>query len=239
MREFRALVRRAFKLLRKEGPVSLGKHTLSFAVYLWRRIYYSRRVYLYEHSLVPRDRSRFLPKLDSWELRILRSNEDADRVASEGFEDLREPFVFSGRGLESGAVAFCVYVGTELAHVGWLAVDERGRKAVDRMPFTVAFDAGQACTGGTYTSPKYRGKGLMPYGYFERFEYLKERGFTTSRNSVEVSNVPSHKAHARFNPTIHGIGRYRRFLWWTDWRVEELPGGPSVGMPPTLPGGRK
>ena len=87
-----ALIRRAFSLLREEGPVQLLKRTGAFAVYLHRRIFYSRSAYLYEHSLVPRDRAAFLPRLESWELRIVHSNEEADRVAAEGLEDFREGF---------------------------------------------------------------------------------------------------------------------------------------------------
>ncbi len=238
VRELRALVQRAFSLARREGLGSLLRHSLSFIAYLWHRLFFFRTVYLYEHAIVPRDRHAFLPRLDSWELRILHSNEDAERVAAEGFEDLRKSFVFAPREFDSGAVAFCVYAGTELAHVGWLAVDARAKQAVDRMPFDVDFDSGQGCTGGTYTRPEYRGKGLMAYGYYERFEYLRQRGFTSSRNSVEVGNVSSQKAHAKFNPTIYGIGRYRKVLGWRQWRVEELPDGPCQGMPPRALGRR-
>lgn len=235
---FRALFRRAVSLLRHEGVTSLLRHSWSFLTFAVGRGFMSREVYLYEHSLVPRDRERFLPRLQSWELRVLQSNADADAAAAEGLEDLRESFVFGARSLNSGAIAFCVYVDRRLAHVGWLAVDERGKHAVDRMPFQVAFDAGQACTGGTYTRPEYRGQGLMPYGYYERFEYLRARGFTSSRNSVEVNNIASQKAHSRFEPTIYGVGRFRKLLWWEDWRVRELPGGPRTGMPPVVSGNR-
>ena len=234
-----ALCRQALVLLKKEGPIALFKRAVAFFAYVCRRAVLWRTVYLYEHALVPRDRNAFLPRLGSWEMRILHSNEEADSVVAEGFEDVREAFVFAHRSLETGAVAFCVYAGRELAHVGWLAVDARGKRAVDGMPFEVAFESGQACTGGTYTIPKYRGKGLMPYGYYERFEYLRSRGFTTSRNSVEVSNVSSQKAHAKFNPTIYGIGKYRKVLWWKRWRVEALPGGPFIGMPPVPSSGHR
>jgi GNAT superfamily N-acetyltransferase len=232
----RLLVKRAFTLLKKEGPGQLLRQFLAFARYLWHRWFLRRTVYLYEHTFVARDRSNFLPRLESWELRVMTSNEDADRVAAEGFDDYREAFVFAHRSLDAGAVAFCVYVEKELAHVGWLAVDAKGKSVVDKFPFHVAFEQGQACTGGTYTMPKYRGKGLMPYGYYERFEYLRARGFTSSRNSVAVDNVSSQKAHTKFNPTIYAIGRYRKFLWWTSWRTEELPNGPAIGMPPAWRG---
>ncbi len=227
-----ALVRRAFTLLRARGFLHVLRRTFAFIGYLNGRIFFARSVYLYEHSLEPLERTAFLPRLDSWELRILHTNEDADRVAEEGYEDLRDSFVFGRRSLRSGAVAFCVYSHKALVHVGWLAIDARGKSAVDRMPFSVAFDAGQACTGGTYTRPEYRGKGLMPYGYYERFEYLRAKGFTSSRNSVEINNTASHRAHSRFNPTIYGIGHYRKVLWWKRWKVDAFPGGPTRGMPP-------
>ncbi len=208
----RLLVRRGFTLLRKEGPVYFAKRMFSFSGYLVRRHFINQTVYLYEHSLESRDRQDYLPHLDSWELRVIHSNEDADAVAADGFEDYRDTFVFARRSLDKGAVAFCVYTNKELAHVGWLAVDAEGKGAVYRFPFEVAFENGQACTGGTYTIPKFRGRGLMPYGYFERFEYLRARGFTSSRNSVTVDNVASHKAHSRFSP---------HHLW--HWPVPEIP----------------
>jgi len=231
-RELRALIRRAVNLARHEGPASLARHAFSFLAFLFHRVYMRRDVYLYEHSLEARDRSLFLPRLESWELRIIHSDADADTVAAEGLEDLRESYIYASRSLDWGAIVFCVYVERRLAHVGWVAVSERGKNAVDRMPFRVSFDACQACTGGTYTRPEYRGKGLMAYGYFERFEYLRTHGFTSSRNSVEVRNVSSQKAHAKFNPTIYGRGKYRKVLRWVTWRTEGLPGGPRRGMPP-------
>jgi hypothetical protein len=118
------------------------------------------------------------------------------------------------------------------------AVDALGKNSVDKMPFHVAFDAGQACAGGTYTIHKFRGMGLMGYGYYERFEYLRQRGFTSVRNSVLVSNVTSQKAHAKFEPLIYGVGRHRKVFRWTSWRTEALRGGPHRGMPPPLSGGR-
>ena len=226
-----ALARRSRTVLRKEGPAGLLKRAGAFIAFLGSRVLYAETAYLYEHSVVPRDRKQFLPRLDSWELRVMRSNAEADAVAAEGFEDFRDAFVFARRSLDAGAVVFCVYVGAELAHVGWLAVDAAGKKSIDRAPYSVAFESGQACTGGTYTIPAYRGKGLMPYVYYERFEYLRARGFTSSRNCVEVSNTSSQKAHARFNPTIYGVGRFRKVLWWQSWREAPLPGGPRRGMP--------
>jgi hypothetical protein len=117
----RALARRGGRLLRTEGPWAVLRQAWSFSGWLIGRAFHFRTVYLYEHALVPRDRAKYLPRVDSWELRIIHSNEEADRVVAEGFEDLRDVFVFSHRSLDKGAIAFCVYIGTELAHVGWVA----------------------------------------------------------------------------------------------------------------------
>lgn len=226
------LVRRSIALMRAEGMAVLLRQGLSFTGFLVGRLVFFRTVYLYTHEILPRERAHFLPRLDAWELRIIHSNAEADQVAAEGLQDLRDVFVFSHRSLDKGAIAFCVYVGGELAHVGWVAVDAAGKNSVDKVPFHVAFEAGEACTGGTYTVPRFRGKGLMGYGYYERFEYLRERGFVASRNSVTVSNISSQKVHSKFNPVIYGTGRYRKVLRWESWREAALPGGPSRGMPP-------
>ena len=226
---------RAAAILREEGPVQLLRSVVAAAL---SPVAVDWKLYLYEHSLEPRDRSRFLPRLDAWELRVLHSNAETDAAVADGFEDFRTVFHPARRRLDAGAVAFCVYAGAEFAHVGWLAVNQAGKDAFDAIPYTVAFDAGQACTGGTYTVPKFRGRRLMPYGYYERLEYLRSRGYVSSRNVVGVSNVASQKAHAGFNPIIHGIGHYRRVLWWRSWREELFPGGPCRGMPPVRHAGR-
>lgn len=233
--ELSMLMRRSVALLRSDGMAELLRHGLAFLGFLVGRLFFARTVYLYKHEIQLRERARFLPRLDSWELRIIHSNAEADQVAAEGLQDLRDVFVFSHRSLDKGAIAFCVYVGGELAHVGWVAVDAAGKNSVDKIPFRVAFAAKEACTGGTYTIPKFRGKGLMGYGYYERLEYLREKGFVVSRNSVTISNIASQKVHAKFNPVIYGKARYRKVLRWESWREMRLPGGPCRGMPPEAP----
>ncbi|MBN1855688.1 MAG: hypothetical protein JW846_01890 [Dehalococcoidia bacterium] len=226
-----ALVR-AMSIVRTEGPLALFRHAVGFSAVLSRGFYRKLDVYLYRHALVERDGAAYLPRLDSHELRVVESNEQAEQLVSEGFEDFRQLFLFSRRNLAYGAVAFCVYVDKRLAHIGWVAVDEKAKAYVDAVPFRVAFDQGEACTGGSHTFPRYRGKGLMVYGYYVRLEYLRVKGFTASRNSVEVHNVASHRAHAKFSPEITGVGWYRRVLGWSRWTESPFPGGPVVGIPP-------
>ena len=232
-----ALASRALSVLRTEGVGALLRHTLGFVDFLFRHVYRRQEVYLYEHSIMPRPRDKFLPRLDSYDLRVVHSNEEADRLVVEGLEDFRSVFVFSRRSIEKkGTIAFCVYAGSELAHIGWAALDEESRRCIDGLPYRVAFGERQACTGGTHTVPKYRGRGLMAYGYYERFEYLRERGYVSSRNAVAVTNVASQKAHARFAPTVYGVGHYTRLLWWSRWKEETLSASGLQAPLSRLPG---
>lgn len=228
-----ALITRAVRLLRTEGPGSLLRHGVSFGAFLLGRVFKYSRAYLYEYVLTPRDERNFLPRLDSWDVRIIHSNAEADAVAREGMEDIRKVFVYSPRAFDRGGVAFCVYVSGALAHVGWLALTSEAKESIDRLPYHVDFDAGQACTGGTYTIDRFRGKGLMAYGYYLRLEYLRRLGYKSSRNAVAVSNVTSQRVHAKLDPEIRGTGRLIRVLRWSNWKEEPLPGGPVRGLPPT------
>jgi hypothetical protein len=224
---------RSRALLREEGLLSLLRHAVAFAGELSKRLYRRREVFLYHHHLIERDGSAFRPRLDEFELHIVESDVKANELAAAGYEDFRQLFLLSGRNLSRGAVAFCVYVGQRLAHIGWVSMSDTSKQCVDPYPFHVAFDRGEACTGGTYTVPEYRGKGLMAYGYYERFEYLRKLGYTSSRNSVERGNVSSQRAHAKFSPEIVGTACFRRFLFRTRWTECPFPDGPRIGMPPS------
>lgn len=228
----RALSARALAILRTEGSMALLRHTLTYGAFLSRRVIRYNRSYLYLHDVRAREEEKFLPRLDSWDVRIIHSNAEADAVAAEGFEDLRKVFVHSPESLRRGAIAFCIYVERALAHIGWLALTPQAKECVDRLPYTVDFANGESCTGGTYTVPRFRGKGLMAYGYFLRFEYLRRLGYSSSRNAVRVNNRASQKAHSRFNPEIYGTGRLIQVLRWRAWSETPFPGGPVRGLPP-------
>lgn len=186
--------------------------------YVGSRIYCRKYFYLFEHTIKPRDPAPFLPRLDNYEMRVVASNPEADRLAAEMGFDFREHILNARRRLERGVVAFPLFAGGEFAYVGWTALDAGAKAALDAHPYTVDFAGGQACTGGTFTMPAFRGRGLMTYGYYRAFEFLAQRGFVSTRNVVEVGNVASQKAHARFVPRVCARARYTRLLWWVWWR---------------------
>jgi len=175
-------------------------------------------------ELIPRDEKAFLPRLDAWDVRIIRTNEEADAVAKEGFEEKR-PMLLRRKG--SRISARCLSIRRGRLHM----VRSRSASTLTA-PYHVDFNGGQACTGGTYTIERFRGKGLMAYGYYLRLEYLRKLGYKTSRNAVAVANITSQKVHAKLDPEIRGTGRFIKVLRWSHWKEEPLPGGPARGLPP-------
>jgi len=218
---------RARQVVENEGPLVL----LELVARKYLADY--RRFRLYEHHHRAWPHGAFLPRLDHLEERFISSNEEADELAR-AHQDIRGLIANGRRGLASGAVAFCVYSGHEVAHVAWVATSERGRRAVDRLGYAVRFDDGEAWTGAAYTVPAFRGRGLLAYGCYRRFEYLLQRGCAVSRGAVEMSNMASHRATMRFEPRIYAIGRQWRLMgkrWWRERVVDWQCGAGGEGHP--------
>ena len=222
--------RRANDILRKEGPKEFYVLASDFFA---SRLYKYEEYYLYEHTLKPRDEKLFLPATKDYELRLIRTNTEADRLAKDTGFDFRKNLIKGKERLESGCIAFVVIVGGKLAHIGWVATDEKGKEALDPLPYKVDFTAHQACTGGTYTFPEFRDKKLMAYGYYARFEYLRQQGFKTTRNAVEAYHLASQKTHAKVGPAVLGKAGSRTLLGKKSWKERPLkPGEVPAGLTP-------
>jgi len=215
------LLRRAKYICQTEGLIPLARRGFSFVAGLF---FLYRTYYLYEHTPSNArnlNEADFMPKIDSFTFKIISTNQEADELEAEGL-DLDSQTTAARERLAKGGIAFCIFVGPELAHIGWVAMTEEARRGVDALPYHVDFGNGQACTGGTVTTPKYRGKGLMTYGYWRRFQYIGEKGVRISRNAVDTSNVASQKVHAKFNPEIYARARYLKILRWKSWKEKPL-----------------
>jgi hypothetical protein len=212
-----ALLSRAMDILRREGPVEVTRRGLR---YISQSLFRYGTFDLYEHSIELRDEDRFRPKVWDFTFRIVSSNEEADDLVREGFEDIRRlPVLVDVRKcLDSGAIAFCFFAGQELAHIGWVALSEEAKSCFDNLPYRVRFSNAQACTGGTVTLPKYRGNGFMQYGYFKRFQFLQAKGYSTTRNAVDRHNSAAQSAHGKFNPRVYGKARYLKVASWHWWK---------------------
>ena len=174
--------------------------------------------HLYEHTLEERNEADFMPKIQDFTFKIIHTNQEADELAQATGYDFRRRFVNARHSLDKGAIAFCFFVEGEIAHIGWVALSKEAKHTFDYLPYRVNFSNGEACTGGTETIPEYRGKSLMTYGYFKRFQFLREKGMTASRNAVSKSNIASQRAHAKFGPKTYAQARYLKLLWWEFWK---------------------
>ena len=214
-----AMLKRAKDILKTEGLKPLLTRGYAF-VSVWLVQY--RDYYLYEYTIKERNEAEYLPEIQDFTFKIISSNKEADKLAEAMGSDFRRRFVTARSMLDKGAIAFCIFVKGEIAHIGWVALSEEAHKAVDNLPYRVDFSNHKACTGGTQTIPQYRGKGLMAYGYFKRFEFLREKGIVVSRNAVAKSNIASQKAHAKFSPRVHAEAKHLRLLWWHFWKEKPL-----------------
>jgi hypothetical protein len=216
---FRNIINKVTNIVNQEGFRGLLAKCLTFPA---KRGFLGMRYEVrdcYEHTMEEKNAEDFLPRLADFTCHVVHTEQQADELEAEGYE-FRSRQAAAGKALSSGAIAVCVFVKHELAHIGWIAVSEEARPYVDHW-VEVDFTNKEACTGNTLTIPKYRGTGLMKYGYYKRFEILREMGILKSRSSVGIDNIASHRVHARFSHRIYAKVRYFRFLGYDFWR--ELP----------------
>jgi len=210
-RSWPLLVRRAGGVLREEGPFML------LLVAFRRYIFDYRCFYLYEHRHVVRDATPFLPSLDAFDEHFVSSNDEADRLAGER-QDFRDIVPCARLALDRGAVAFCVYTGNELAHVGWLAMSAPARRVLDPLGYEVDFESGVAWAGRAYTVRGYRGRRLLTYSGLRRLEYLLDSGVARSRTAVEMGNAIARRATTCFGPRVYATGCQLCLFRWRRWK---------------------
>lgn len=215
---FNTLFRRAKYIFRTEGLISLLRQGFALlAGYFFRY----RTCYLYEYAVGQGDEAQFTPRIQDFTLEVISTNQQADELTARGL-DFHLQDSRAQQRLDKGAIAFCVFVGQELAHIGWVALNEEAKESLNEPPYKVDFANGEACVGGVWTNPKHREKGLMAYGYFKRSQFLKQRGKVLTRASVAKNNIVSQKMFAKFDSRVYAEGRYLKILCWKSWKEEPL-----------------
>lgn len=211
------LLSRAKYLLTHQGLPTLIKNGASF---LLRSVFSCGTFTLYEHPIIEFDEKKHLPRINDVTFVIVSGEEQVRELADQGFENIcRTRLVPDPRKcLASGAIAFCFFVDKELAHIGWVGLSEEAKNSFDDIPYFVDFSHGQACTGGVVTIPKYGGNGLMAYNYYKRLEFLRQKGYKTSRNAVRKGNTVSEKMNGKFAPRIFTEARliklFGKRIYW-------------------------
>jgi ribosomal protein S18 acetylase RimI-like enzyme len=169
--------------------------------------------YLYACRLSKRNEADFLPKIREFTLKTISTIKELDDLTAAGF-DLSLDSPITRRGIEKGAVAFLLFVGTELASRELVATSAAAKAAIDKYPYKVDFEHAEACASGVWTNPKFRNQGLHLYVFYKAYDYLRENGIQLVRSIVWIDNIAAQKAHARFAPDIkkYARGRYFKIL---------------------------
>jgi hypothetical protein len=205
-------ISRAKYIFLTEGLIPLVRQGFSF---ITRFFYQDNYYYIIEHSPRRLEEKDFLPSLRNYRFELVES--EGSRSGSAGYVYLTEKVVDAREKLEAGAVAFCVFHENDLASIGWVALDEKAQGSLFQPPYRVDFAAGEASTGGGWTNPSYRGKGLAAYIYFKRLEYIWGKGIKSVKAAVITGNLASLKMHSRFSPVVKSMGRDLKILNHRSW----------------------
>jgi len=173
-------------------------------------VYYYTTYYLTveEIKLKEENEARYMPKMQDFTFKIVSSNQEADELAAHGLEFRSRPLKYRER-LDKGAIAFCIFVGRELAHISWFAFTEEAKQTFSFVPQKVDFANNEAYGGDNWTNPKYRGMGLATYKHFKAYQLLRERGKSVCRGILWKDNLLSQKT---LNPKIYAGGCYLNLL---------------------------
>ena len=215
------LLRRANYIRETEGLIPLAKRGFPFVV---RYFFQCNTFYLSQKAvdnIKNLNEADFMPKIDSFTLKIVSNSQEADELETEGLEFCSHIMNVRER-LDKGAVALCVFVGPELASVEWVAMTQEAKDCVDEPPFEVDFSNNEVCTAGGWTNPKYRRRGLAPYVHFKTLYFIWERGKVLERTSSLKGNIASHRAYAKFSSKRYAEARYLRILCWKWWKEKPL-----------------
>jgi len=215
------LLRRAKRVYEAEGSRPLARRGLAFLRYC---LFYYQSYYLYADPIDHlRDLSEadFLPKVDGFTVKVVSSNEEADELEASGLP-FRSQIAGAGERLDREAVALLIFVEKELVYVNWAALTEQAQRAIGEPPYRLDLASREACSGGLWTHPCYRRRGLRRYGRFLLLRFLQQRGIRTKRTAIAKRNVIAQQGRHEYPLGPQGEGRYLRVLWWKSWKEKPL-----------------
>ena len=215
----RFIINRARDILKTEGLASVLRRGFLFLV---RPFFDYYTVYLYETTLEnfqTLNETDFKPKMNNFTLMIVSTNKEADRLEAEGLE-FRSSTRYSRQILDKGAVALCIFVGRELANIGWLIMTKQANDTL-RSNTKVDFSNNEVYGGPAWTNPKYRRMGFQQYNTFKRRQFVFSKGKTAIRTDISKSNIASQVATGKV-ASKYGEARYLKIMWWKFWKEKPL-----------------
>jgi hypothetical protein len=194
--------------------------------FILRRFYQYGTYDLYEIALEDwlkhRNEVDHLPRIEDFIFKIISTNQEADELEADGLE-FRSHVINVTERLDRGAIAFCVFVERELAHIFWVAMNEEAKDVLGELPYRVDFSKNESTHGDLWTNPKYRGMRLPTYVGFKARQFLWENGKVLLRGPVARGNVAAQRSYANAAPKLYAQGRYLKILWWKSWKEKPLP----------------
>lgn len=115
--------------------------------------------------------------------------------------------------LLQGAWAFCAFIDQKLAHITWIAFDEKAKTRVEPWPMKVDWSS-EVCWGNARTGSSFRRLGLYSCVHAQLGKYLKENGYKKNKFSMKKNNNPSNKAMSIFQPKVFADGHKIKILFW-------------------------
>lgn len=186
---------RVKEIYQKEGLVTLLKRIYAFLL-CWFS-YEKCTFYVHQQVFEHRNEADFMPRIQNFTCRIVETTQQLDELSKENFNLSLLNITQAYQVLERGAILTLIFVERELAYTGWTALTEEAKNIFNRYPYKVDFSNNEACTGGTWTNPKYRRQGLHHYGMYKRREYLLTKGIRKLRGISRISNTAVLGAHKK------------------------------------------
>jgi len=206
------VLQRGLRLLQAEGPAGLLSGAGRFVTELRHSIYQDSRLRFYRLSISETALASVTTPVDDVHLHIIESRDDIIDLALQGCENLLHVAPGVQRRLDRGAVAACAFVGSALASIDWMALSNEVKPVVDRTPYPAALAEGEACTGGAYTLPRFRGRGIGSYRFSAEVRFLRDRGFHTCYSMIAADNTPSQRCVERYGATFEMVVHHQRLL---------------------------
>ncbi len=218
--KLKAIARRASGIIDNEGLLYLFRRGFVFTAHY---LFTLNEHYLFEYNIPKIAASGFLRK-DDFTYRIVSTNQQVDELISEGFKVLDHITYFDDmrQRVCQGTFAVCIVVDHELAHITWIAMNQKAKDIIDNLPYRVDFSTNEVCSGDIITSLKYRRKGLAAFAKYIAIQYLNQRGKIILRSSVNSDNIASLKLHAKLGAIKYAKARYLRILGFRFWMEKPL-----------------
>jgi len=220
MFNLKSITDRIKAIISKEGLASLFKRAF---MYLIHKIIIHETYFLIEDSIkdIDADPDIFVPDIANLNYRFIKTNQEADKVADE-FSDFRLSHHNARERLDKGAVALCIFIGSDLAYIVWVATTEAAKKTFNDIPYKVNFNNGEVVGGSESTMPQYRRKGLSTYGHLLKDRFLKDMGVTKKHAAISKTNLISMQAKSGFGHKVYAEGRYLKILGWKIWKETQI-----------------